>query len=78
MKGFLSTLAKLLVTAGIIWYIIHKLGWNDISGTLRHTRLDWIVVTALLFFVSNCIVKLTDPIAIVNHKIEKTLYNIEC
>ena len=55
MKGFLSTLAKLLVTAGIIWYIIHKLGWNDISGTLQHTRLDWIVVTALLFLVSNCI-----------------------
>ncbi len=55
MKHFLSTLAKLVVTAGILWYIVYKLGWDDIAATLRHARLDWILVTALLFLVSNCI-----------------------
>jgi glycosyltransferase 2 family protein len=55
MKHFLSTLVKLLVTAGIIWYIVQKLGWNDIVGMLRHARLDWIFATALVFLVSNCI-----------------------
>ena len=55
MKSLLSTLAKLLVTAGIMWYIIYKLGWDDIVRTLRHAHPDWILVTALLFLVSNCI-----------------------
>ena len=53
MKGFFSTLAKLLVTAGIIWYIVHKLGWQAVSGTLAYARFDWIAVTAALFTISN-------------------------
>jgi glycosyltransferase 2 family protein len=55
MKPFLSTFAKLLVTAGIVWYVIYKLGWDDVVVTLRHARLEWILATAMLFLVSNCI-----------------------
>ena len=55
MKRFLSTLGKLLVTAGIIWYIVQKLGWTAISATMGSARPEWLVVTAAVFFISNCI-----------------------
>jgi glycosyltransferase 2 family protein len=55
MKSFLSTLAKLLVTAGILWYIIQKLGWEAISVTIGNARPGWLVATGLVFFISNCI-----------------------
>ena len=55
MKDFISTLGKLAVTAVILWYIIQKWGWHAIAGTLAHARVDWILVTAVLFCVSNCL-----------------------
>jgi glycosyltransferase 2 family protein len=55
MKHFLSSFAKCIVTAGIIWYIIAKLGLDDIIGTMRHASLEWMVVTGFVFLISNCI-----------------------
>jgi uncharacterized membrane protein YbhN (UPF0104 family) len=55
MKKSLSTAIKLLVTAGVIWYIIHKLGWNAVVSTLEHAHVKWLVMTGFLFFVSNCV-----------------------
>jgi hypothetical protein len=55
MKRFLSTLGKLLITAGIIWYIIRKLGWTAISTTMGNAKPEWLVATAAIFFISNCI-----------------------
>lgn len=55
MKSFFSTLAKLVITAGIIWYIIQKLGWESISSTIRTARPDWLIITAAVFLISNFI-----------------------
>jgi len=55
MKKSLSTAIKLLVTAGVIWYIIDKLGWNAVVSTLEHANVNWLVMTGFLFFVSNCV-----------------------
>jgi len=55
MKGFLSTLGKLLVTAAIIWYIVQKLGWQAIVATMAGARIDWIAATAAIFLFSNCL-----------------------
>ena len=74
MKSFLSTLAKLVVTAGIIGYVIHKLGWSDIAETLRHARLDWIVATAFLFLVSNLIGSLQWQILLKNKGINLSYF----
>jgi glycosyltransferase 2 family protein len=52
---FVSTLVKLVVTVGIIWYIVNKLGWNEIAAILHHARAEWIGTTALVFLISNCL-----------------------
>ena len=53
MKKHLATAVKLLVTAGVIWYIIHKLGWNPVVSTLSRAHVKWLVFTGALFFISN-------------------------
>lgn len=55
MKRFYSLSLKLLVTAGILWYIIEKLGWHKIVSTVESANLWWIAATAFVFLLSNCI-----------------------
>jgi hypothetical protein len=55
MKKTFTTTLKLLVTAGVMWYIIDKLGWQAIVGTVSHARVKWLVATGIVFLISNFI-----------------------
>jgi glycosyltransferase 2 family protein len=55
MKHFLSFSLKLLITAGILWYIVAKLGWEHIVSTVASANVWWLVATAAVFLFSNCI-----------------------
>ncbi len=70
MNKTLSLFLKLFITAGIIWYIIHKLGWQEISTTVRHARPEWLIVTALVFLFSNCLGALQWQILLKNKGID--------
>jgi uncharacterized membrane protein YbhN (UPF0104 family) len=55
MKQFLSLTLKLLVTAGILWYIVAKLGWHKVVSTVDSANMWWLAATAGVFLLSNCI-----------------------
>ena len=55
MKQIFSHSLKLLVTAGIMWYIVARLGWHQIVSTVASANIWWLVITAGVFFLSNCI-----------------------
>jgi Uncharacterised protein family (UPF0104). len=55
MKKLSITALKLLITAGVIWYIIDRLGWTAIVDTVTHARVKWLVATGVVFLISNCV-----------------------
>jgi glycosyltransferase 2 family protein len=54
MKKTINTTLKLLVTAGVMWYIIDKLGWQAVVETVTHARVKWLAATGAVFLISNC------------------------
>ncbi len=52
LKKILTQLIKFTVTAGILFWIIQKYGWNDICITVSQADYNWLVVGVVLFVVS--------------------------
>jgi uncharacterized membrane protein YbhN (UPF0104 family) len=43
---------KLLVTASILWWIMHTYGWKSIVETVSHTNITWLAAGCALFITS--------------------------
>jgi glycosyltransferase 2 family protein len=49
------TLLKLLITALVVWFIIHRLGWRNIIDAVVRADRFWLVVAAAIFLISGII-----------------------
>lgn len=49
------TILKLLVTALVVWFIIHRLGWRNIADAVGRANRLWLMAAAILFWVSGVI-----------------------
>jgi uncharacterized protein (TIRG00374 family) len=48
----LLQISKFFVTVGIVYFIIQKLGWENIVDNISNAKISWLVVAILGFFVS--------------------------
>jgi hypothetical protein len=54
-RRWLETLAKLLVSGGLIWYLVGGLDWQELAQVFAGARLGLFVGAVLVFVVSNCL-----------------------
>jgi uncharacterized protein (TIRG00374 family) len=52
MRKIASASAKFAVTAAVIAFIVWKLGWREIVGTVAQANLGWLACALILFFIS--------------------------
>jgi uncharacterized membrane protein YbhN (UPF0104 family) len=52
LRKIISSSAKLLATALIIAFLIHRLGWDKIVGTVSSANLWWLAASFAIFFAS--------------------------
>ncbi len=54
-RNTLSFLLKVLVTVGVLWFVIGKLGWQNILSTVEHANWHWLLVAELVFIFSSVV-----------------------
>jgi len=52
MRKIISTTAKIVVTIGVIAFIINRLGWRHILVTCEQANPAWLASALILFFIS--------------------------
>ena len=53
MRGALSLIAKLLVTAGLVGFFLWKIGPEALVGTVRTANFGFLVLSGASFLLSN-------------------------
>ena len=53
LKKLFFNVLKILVSGGLLYYIIHKVGWSNIIDSLKGLSAWWLLIPALLFSILN-------------------------